>query len=200
MSDKDYWNDYYSEEQIDFPSDFAQVARSYMEADDHVIELGCGSGRDLQYFAESGLRVTGLDSSSVAVKHINEKYRLPAITADFTVNPQIPTNHVYSRWTLHSVDLVGEANVLSWVSETIPVGGYLFVELRTTKDHLYGQGEQVGKNAYVHTHYRRFTEPYEFVAKIYERGFDIVHITHGQGLSVMDDNDPHLMRVVAQRQ
>ena len=45
-----YWNNYYSQEQIDFPSDFAQVARSYMSDGDKLIELGCGSGRDLSFF------------------------------------------------------------------------------------------------------------------------------------------------------
>jgi len=198
MSDELYWNDYYSREQIDYPSNFAQVCRKYMSDGDSLVELGCGSGRDLSYFSETGIKVTGLDSSDVAVQHIHDTFNLPAITADFTVNPNIKTNHVYSRWTLHSVDLVGEANVLSWVTETLPSGGYFFVELRTTQDDLYGIGDHVGKNAYVDTHYRRFTEPYEFVAKLYERGYDVVSLTHGQGLSVIKDNDPHLLRIVAQ--
>ena len=97
------------------------------------------------------------------------------------------------------MDSVGESNVLSWVTEALPIGGYFFVELRTTKDGLYGKGDHVGRNAYIDTHYRRFTEPYEFLAKLYEHGYDVVHLTHGQGLSVMEDNDPYLMRVVAQR-
>jgi SAM-dependent methyltransferase len=64
----DDWDDFYSERSaIARPSQFAALALSRMSADTLVVDLGCGFGRDAEFFARHGHDVLGIDYSVRAV-------------------------------------------------------------------------------------------------------------------------------------
>ena|SRR3989344_5601262 len=39
----------------------------HFSQNDHILDVGCGGGRDAKFFIENGLRVTGIDSSRVMI-------------------------------------------------------------------------------------------------------------------------------------
>ena len=39
----------------------------------HILDLGCGNGRDLRYFEEKGIKVTGLDISAGQLKVVSQR-------------------------------------------------------------------------------------------------------------------------------
>ena len=75
--DKHYWNEYYTHNPASIdnkPSEFAK----YIEADylyeknpAHILELGCGNGRDSLFFLSKGHKIIAIDESDVAIKMLN---------------------------------------------------------------------------------------------------------------------------------
>ena len=45
------------------PSPFATWVADRLEPRQHILDVGCGNGRDSVYFAEQGHRVTALDGT-----------------------------------------------------------------------------------------------------------------------------------------
>ena len=68
--DTPYWNEYYksiaSEELT--PSKFAIDMAKHMEKGKHLLDLGCGNGRDSLFFLHKGMNVTGIDASDFSIK------------------------------------------------------------------------------------------------------------------------------------
>ena len=45
----------------------------HFSAGQHILDLGCGNGRDLRYFEEKGLKVTGLDLSKGQLSVVSQR-------------------------------------------------------------------------------------------------------------------------------
>lgn len=205
--DKQYWNQYYSESRVDLsaPSPFAVAISQYLAPGKHLLELGCGNGRDSLYFLQKGLRVTAVDVSDRAVNALNkqtmENDDALFICDDFVKCQslfQIQFDYIYSRFTLHAINEMQENELLKNIKSGLSCGGMLFVEARTTHDELFGKGKQVGRNAFIYNeHYRRFIVVDEFLQKLRQHGFEILSIEEKNGLSKTNDSDPVLMRCIA---
>ena len=77
MNDKlNYWEEEYSKNAIPlYPSQFAAfVASELFDSETHIIDVGCGNGRDSIFFAHLGKQVIGIDGSSVVVETNNKLF------------------------------------------------------------------------------------------------------------------------------
>lgn len=202
-SDAQYWNSYYKEHFIAEASPFAKFCHeSFLVAEPRrIVEFGSGSGRDLRFFHHAGHRITGYDTSVEAVTHIQSSYpELDVQLGDFSVLPPIEgLDAIYSRWTLHSIDDEAAERALTWCGNNLPEAGLLMIEVRTVNDHLFGEGEPKGRNAYVTDHYRRFIIPEELEAALKDFGFELLYFKESQGFSVYNGDDPVLLRVVGKK-
>jgi len=201
---KEYWEGYYRDHRDPAAeSPFAQFVSGFLSPGDHMYELGCGNGRDSVYFAKKGVNVTAFDQCSNEISYLNEQHGSPHLSfesGDFTALGNRPkTNAIYSRFTLHSVTLEGERRALQWSYDTLEEGGRMYIEIRSVQDELCGQGEQVGENEYVTSHYRRFVTFDGFVERIKNAGFSILYQQEDKGLAPYGDDDPVVIRVVALR-
>lgn len=205
--DKDYWNTYYrsmSKKKIG-ASSFAMVVEELLDRGAHVLELGCGNGRDSLYFLEKGHNVIAIDGSDAAIDKLNE------ITADnrdalFVCDDfvkckalyQMKYDCIYSRFTLHAITEEQENELLDNVRGALNAGGFFSVEARTIRDEIYGRGVEVAHNAYIYNdHFRRFIDVGEFREKLERLGFEIISIEEAQGFSKTENSDPVLMRCIA---
>ncbi|GAB6137950.1 class I SAM-dependent methyltransferase [Halanaerobaculum tunisiense] len=72
--------DYYNRNAIDFyentvdldMSDQYQAFLRYVKENGHILDAGCGSGRDSLYFLEQGYQITAVDASQELVKLSSE--------------------------------------------------------------------------------------------------------------------------------
>lgn len=210
-----YWNAFYAgrHPDIENPSSFARLVLTKVEPGALMFELGCGNGRDALFFAGQGVRMVACDRSAVAIETLSSrpdlgKFRHPPrfLHADFADLAQVydashePLDAIYSRFTLHAVPVEIQTAALSWSALHLRAGGQLMIEVRSVLGSLYGKGEQVERDAYIHDgHYRRFLRLDELSAELVGLGLEIVDATESAGVAVYKDDDPVVIRLTARK-
>lgn len=213
--DEGYWDKYYSDrkernELFSIPSLFAiDIFQKYMGGGGngkHLIELGCGNGRDSVWFARNGINVTAIDSSQVVIKELQNRIFLDNCTfiCDDFVNAesiyQIQYDYCYSRFTLHAINEREETQILLKAYSMLKDGGYLFIEARSIHDKKYGLGQAVEKNAYIYDgHYRRFLDLAEVAIKLKSIGFDITEQEESDLFAPQKGDSTVCIRIVAKK-
>ena len=205
VSSKVYWEEYYkSHMKPTGNSSFAEYISNYLSSNGSFIELGCGNGRDSFYFHEKyDFDITAVDQCSEEMEFLNKNYgnnKLNFIEDDFTrLENYKKYNYIYSRFTLHSIDEEAENRTLQWIRNSLVKDGLFFLEARSIKDELFGEGSRIGKNEYITDHYRRFLDIKVIENKIRELGLSIVYSIESQGLAIYKNEDPFIIRIVAKK-
>ncbi len=202
--EQQYWSQFYLGQQVALtPSPFAEACLGKIDKENTMLELGCGNGRDSLFFASHGVNVIACDVAASASDLVGDHPNLKFLQADFTrladdfSATDITT--IYSRFTLHSVDAEGASRTLLWAYDHLLPEGRLMIEARSEKDDLYGQGESVGRDAFVTSHYRRFLRLHELLAELETLGFEIEESAEGRDFAIYKDDNPVVLRVVARK-
>ena len=204
MNDKlNYWEDEYSKNTIPlYPSQFAAfVASELYDEETHIIDVGCGNGRDSIFFAHLGKRVIGIDGSSVVVEVNNKLFERQSHTLSFVEKDlnnaavgdyKLPDNStIYSRFFIHAINQNAENNFLRMASNNLKGGQRLFLEFRTEKDaNLF----KVAKE-----HYRRYVNTEAFIDNLEAHGFKVDYTVQGFGYAKYKTEDAHVCRIIAQK-
>ena len=172
-----FWQQYYAGEiegdsKLDEePSPFAKEVISNLNSKCSLLEIGCGNGRDACFFASNGVTVVATDVCEAAIKLTGSK--LPedcrAVVASAKCLPDdICVDYAYARFVLHALTLEEQHDLFLWMRGHVK--RKIFIETRSVKDPRFGKGANVGNNAYVDTHYRRFMSPADLQAAANEAG------------------------------
>lgn len=206
--DQSYWNQYYAKRPdiLGRPSDFAVSISNGLVSGKHLLELGCGNGRDSLFFIEHGLYVTGVDASNEAIQRLQETVsssnQAMFVCDDFVKCRAVfqrQYDYIYSRFTLHAITDEQEDELLQNIKDAMIDGSRLFIEARTIHDDIFGKGREVAPNAYVYDgHFRRFIDPGLLETKLTSLGYKILSLKEARGFSKTADSDPILLRVVAE--
>jgi SAM-dependent methyltransferase len=208
--EKVYWANFYAQMEYTEGSTFFEFVNSQPEIPQHVLDIGCGDGRDSCAFGSAGRQVVGLDRSAVGVEHAgnhavsnNVSDRVSFEVCDVSDAEQlsalfesrIPEGEpvmFYLRFFLHSIPEDVQETLLRSIRDHARPGDVFAAEFRTDKDE---------DNEKVHgKHYRRFQNGSEFGARLSrDYGFTVVHEEENTGLSPYKGEDPVLYRVIARR-
>lgn len=202
-----YWNSYYLRRKAPiYPSSFALFcSANYLIKNCHILEFGCGNGRDSFYFSKAH-RVTAIDESVVVVEANRDRaLQEGVLSLDFfhgefgTFIPGLPNevDAVYGRFVMHAMSEEAETRVLRESWRLLRNGGKLFLEFRTTRDPLMTNGTQLSKNERVIDHYRRFIDFAEICKKLLSMAFNLEFAIERQGLATHGFDDPVVGRIVA---
>lgn len=207
--DTAYWNEYYKTQRPQNPSPFARYVLEEIKKNDfakklHILELGCGNGRDSEFFIGNGYRVTGVDASAQAISTLQKKFQNVSdarfICDDFIkIRALFQTEYdvIYMRWVLHAISLEQEEELFQHLKEALSKDGRIYIEARTTNDDLYGMGDPVAENAFLHNgHYRRFINVNKFQEKLKKWGYSVLLAVESKGFSKTKDENPTLCRFV----
>ena len=214
--DTTYWNRYYQSRPavLDAPSQFARDVVDYLKSPEgghvslegkHVLELGCGNGRDSRYFLQQGCFVTGVDASEIAIHNLaaeSEQNNRASFLCDDFVKSQIlfqcQYDYIYSRFTLHAIDAAQQKELLQNLHGALKKNGLFFVEARTIQDDLYGKGKEMEPDAFLYDgHFRRFLRPEQLRKEMELMGFRVISMKEGRGFSRTRNSDPVLLRMIA---
>jgi len=124
-----------------------------------VLDLGCGGGRDSQYFSRKGLRVTAVD---IAISEQQQKKiksnNIQFIKSDIR-NIKIRENSfdiIYAHLSLHYFDDKMTSKILRNLYSILKPGGYIFIKCKSIDDPLFGKGKMIESNFYNFEHTRHF--------------------------------------------
>lgn len=202
--DRAYWNDYYTKGLCPSePSAFAEYVLTLVEPYRVLVDLGCGNGRDALFFAQNHLDVIAIDlsDSAIAALHTKSNGEIKCLLDDFVncaVHQDSTYDYAYSRFTLHAISKDQGSVLIKNVFLGLRPGGKFFIEVRGTKDPLFGLGEQIGENTFVYDgHSRRFLVLDELVAELAAAGFLIEYAKEQTGFAVYQAHDPPMIRVIA---
>jgi ubiquinone/menaquinone biosynthesis C-methylase UbiE len=197
IDDQDYWNKFYeANDLVHKPSSFARhVEDKYFKDGKTLLELGCGNGRDAVFFAEKGNKVSALDLSTQTIhtlSSINIK-NAEFFNQDFSQLSSFRNfDYVYSRFTLHSIDEETEQVVLQQLPQVLKSGGLFLLEARSLKDEKLEKSFGTG-------HFRRYLDFEATIEKMERLNFKVIEQIESQGLSPYKEEDPFLMRIVAEK-
>lgn len=205
--DKSYWNVFYEQNKaVEQPSLFAQWVIEYMKKGGKVADLGCGNGRDSIFFMKNQMKVCAIDVSEVATKHIAETYgkQMDVVNDDFVTflgGEKDVYEYLYSRFTVHAIDAAEQDVLLKNAYEALKEKGQMFIEVRCTKDELFGKGDLIAPNTYFYEgHSRRFIDKKELKQKLEEKGFAVLYTEEKRGFAPFGDSDPIVLRIIAEKQ
>jgi len=202
-----YWDLYYKKRKAPInPSSFALFCNeNYLDRNCHILEFGCGNGRDSFYFAKTH-RVTAIDESTVVVAANRTRAMQEGVLSLDFINGEFgrevlglpnEVDAVYGRFVIHAMPEDAETRVLRESWRLLRNGGKLFLEFRTTRDPLMAKGVQIGGAERITDHYRRFIDFKEFCAKLSYLGFGLEFSVEKQGLAAHGSDDPIVGRIVA---
>lgn len=157
---KQHWDKFYKDSSKQKQSPFAEFSVPYMN--DSVIELGCGDGRDLEYFCRKNILTKGVDQSyenSLIVKSDVLNY----------IKKNKCNSDVYTRFFWHAIDRNAQLEILKWTNNNI------FIEARTTED-------KDRKKTYA-DHDRNYVDVVQLVKDLKDNNFQITYFKEGTGLS-----------------
>ena len=107
---------------------------------------------------------------------------------------------IYSRFSLHVIGSKGEDSLLNWIFNSLNKDGYFFLEARSDKDDMLNKGSKISNNENITDHYRRYLNFEDIKSKIKNLGLIIIEAVEQDNLSVVGEDNPMLIRIIAKKQ
>lgn len=121
-----------------------------------ILDLGCGNGNHIIFFAEQGFTVYGIDISREAIKIAKKWLKQKGLKAQLTVGDaeKLPYKNNYfdlvvSHGVFDHISFSKAKNAIEEVQRVLVPEGYLFITLRSTESSECGRGKKIAKNTYV---------------------------------------------------
>lgn len=179
MLSSKYWRSFYSSEKPpERPSDFAKFCLPFLKGKS-LVDIGCGNGRDANFFAEQELEVTGIDPNS---NPLFDSFDF--VQASLDNFPTLNKDILYSRFLLHCLTPKEE-------NKLIEIAGnfkQFCVEARSdSENHPFLYSE----------HYRRPINLYLLKEKLKSKGWEITYSGESKGWASYKKEDPMVLRIIA---
>lgn len=216
-----YWTNYYSTSAKNVPlspSNFARFVAQYFELDKmkssemSLIDVGCGTGRDSLFFATfaPALNVIGVDPA----KGDGDSREASGITRQNNISPSYTHlckgcleikeyfanfDIIYMRFFLHAIDVCTQKSLLHDIEKYLKPGAFICIEARSLQDDMHAQGIKLSDTESFTDHYRRFADYEDLCRDIEKKGFEISYRVHEKGLAKFADQDPYVIRIIANK-
>lgn len=150
-----HWSQAYTEgKQVEVrnePSSFAKAVAKRLDADDKVLELGCGIGVDAAHLAGRARSVIAVDFAEEPIGLSRERFKKPNL--EFKVHnislglgqfADSSFDAVYARRSLHYFDEETTEKIFREIGRVLVSGGQLFFEVKSANDPNAGQQAEEG--------------------------------------------------------
>lgn len=136
------------------PSPFCLLVEPYFKRKAHILELGCGVGRDAVYFAQKGHNVIATDGSGIVIQRnnsrIDDRANIQFETVDMRDSLQYANNSfdvVYTNLALHYYSDENTKRIVKEMSRVLKQGGILGVACKSY-DSLHSEGKEIEENIF----------------------------------------------------
>lgn len=208
-----YWDEFYAKDdlfpEILKPSLFSYEVIQYLGKDDLVVDIGCGNGRDLNFFGTKTSNLIGADKSQIALDLIASNFpnllNSSLIKIDLGLDEDISKLrdliyerlkntdsklHLYCRFLIHAINDDEFNLLLQLVSDLKNVKPTVFFEYREFNEH------QMNYQFPSHTRYFRKTET--IIEALSVHGLTLTHKSTSVDYSPIGNERPLLTRLIAE--
>lgn len=198
-----YWNEYYKDAAQSLESPFAAFVNEKIPDRQTMLEVGCGNGRDSQFFARNNHNVVAIDRSDSAIVQCRSSFSELNIRFECGLISDISNlcniDVVYSRFVIHAMPLQEELDLIDEVHRVLKKGGLFFIECRSINDDMFRDGEILSPTERINGHYRRFIILDELVERLENVGLKVTYQIEDRGLAIHRSEDPVVIRVIAEK-
>ena len=198
-----YWNEYYKDAAQSLESPFAAFVNEKILDRQTMLEVGCGNGRDSQFFARNNHNVVAIDRSDSAIVQCRSSFSELNIRFECGLISDISNlcniDVVYSRFVIHAMPLQEELDLIDEVHRVLKKGGLFFIECRSINDDMFRDGEILSPTERINGHYRRFIILDELVERLENVGLKVTYKIEDRGLAIHRSEDPVVIRVIAKK-
>ena len=121
-----------------------------------VLDVGCGHGRHVVFFAEQGFTVSGIDHSKNAIKVAEEWLKVKNLSANVSVGniDDLPFednsfNVVTCIGVFDHVLFSDAKKAICEINRVLAPGGYMYFTLRSDESSECGRGKKIDENTYI---------------------------------------------------
>ncbi|MFX0066661.1 MAG: class I SAM-dependent methyltransferase [Candidatus Hermodarchaeota archaeon] len=121
-----------------------------------IIDLGCGNGNHVVFFAEQGFDVSGIDISEEAIEIARAWLNMRDLKADLQAGdienipcPDQSFDVVISHAVLDHIPFEKAKKVMEEIKRILVPGGYVCISLRSIEDCEFGRGKEVEYHTFV---------------------------------------------------
>jgi ubiquinone/menaquinone biosynthesis C-methylase UbiE len=140
----------------------------------HILDLGCGGGRDAKFFTEKGLKVTGIDSSSVLIKLARKEAPIATFKCIDLLKMNFPKNSFDGIWAeavLLHLKRKDVSKALKKLHNILRKHGYIYVRVKQGKGEAYVKEKLSGWQGRFYTYFSKR----EIETLLKKEGFKIVY-------------------------
>lgn len=164
-----YYDAMYSSERINYiPSEMLLVMK-YLETipKGKALEVGIGTGKNIQRLLDNGFDVHGIDISKVAISKV-KKYDLKHCLfecMDITKAQLIPNSYslIICSMSLHYLDLSDFIQVVSNLKSALVEGGYLYISVLSQNDTLYNNNDTLIKHFFTKDEIQQYFKDFTLI-------------------------------------
>ena len=132
---------------------------SYLKPGAHILDFGCGSGRDSRYFIDKGFEVTCTDGSENMAKLAEEYLGIPVHVMEFNdLHDEDAYDGIFASASIMHIEYKEIEELFPKMIRAMKKGGILYVSFK------YGDNDGfLGKRYYTYMNEERFarlTEPF----------------------------------------
>lgn len=112
-----------------------------LPTDAHIMDAGCGSGRDALAFLERGYEVTAVDASEAMVKLASQHIGRPVLNLSLDrIEVENCFDGVWACASLLHISRTAMPNVLNRIGRSLKLGGVLYASFRYGDDETVREG------------------------------------------------------------
>lgn len=165
------------------PSPLAELVEPYFISHSYILELGCGVGRDAEFFAKCGHNIIATDASEIVIEQDRKHFADSGIkfdVLDMLNSLPYPDNTfdvVYANLSLHYYSNDDTKRIVKDIKRVLKADGLLAFACKSVENLELGNGEEVEESVYVSGsgHVRHlFSEAY--TKQLLDGLFDIEHL------------------------
>lgn len=166
------------------------VKQNIKDKQNVILDFGCGAGRNTIALAKEGYNIIGMDYSAEAIEISEKKAKNEKLNIKFVVNqenkiplPNESVDAVIANGSMFYNTLEDTINLLKNINCVLKNEGMFWADWRSTKDSLYGMGEEIEENFYLLNEESRrggctyyFFDKEKLINTYNEAGFNIIAI------------------------
>ena len=125
---------------------------------DHILDIGCGGGRDAEFFVRKGLNIIGIDNSSVLIKIAKKEVPRAIFKCINLLDMNFPKNTFYGIWAqavLFHLKRKDVPTALKKFNKILKQNGVLHITIREGKGEAFVKDKFSGEDERFYTYFSK---------------------------------------------